>query len=126
MRWTGKTLLWLVVALLVLAVIGAIYQAIATEIDQHTYCPPPAEMVDIGDHNLHINCLREGSPPVILEAANFWMSASWIRVQQQVAKATRVYVYDRGGMGWILTPPLDISAQWLERQGDNKCGNNGG
>ena len=31
MRWTGKALLWLVVALLVLAASGAIYQAVATE-----------------------------------------------------------------------------------------------
>src|SRR5215211_2043252 len=31
LRWTGKTFLWLVVALLVLAVSGTIYQAIATE-----------------------------------------------------------------------------------------------
>ena len=29
-RWTGKAPLWLIVALLALAVVGAIYQAIAT------------------------------------------------------------------------------------------------
>jgi hypothetical protein len=34
MRWIGQALLWLVVVLLVLAVVGAIYQAIATQRDE--------------------------------------------------------------------------------------------
>ena len=64
MRWTGRALLWLVVALLVLAVIGAIYQAIATE---RAY-PPPGEMVDVGGYSLHINCVGQGSPTVVLDS----------------------------------------------------------
>ena len=99
LRWARKALLWLVVALLVLAVIGAIYQAIATELAERAY-PPPGEMVDIGDHSLHINCIGHGSPTVILEAANFGMSAWWVRVQKQLAQTTRVCAYDRAGLGW--------------------------
>jgi hypothetical protein len=49
-------LLGLVVALLVLAVAGAIYQAIATERAERAY-PPPGQMVGVGGHSLHINCL---------------------------------------------------------------------
>ena len=51
LRWTGKTLLWLAVALLVLAVSGTIYQAIATE---RAY-PPPGEMVGVRGYSLHID-----------------------------------------------------------------------
>lgn len=51
--------------LLALAVIGAVYQAIATEIDQRAY-PEPGKLVDIGTHSLHINCAGQGSPTVIL------------------------------------------------------------
>jgi pimeloyl-ACP methyl ester carboxylesterase len=98
-RWTGKALLWLVVALLVLALIGAIYQAIATELDERAY-PPPGQLVDVGGHSLHINCIGEGSPAAILEAANLGMSANWVRVQRQVAQSTRVCAYDRAGLGW--------------------------
>jgi len=47
MRRIGKALLWLVVALLVLAVLGAIYQAIATMRAERAY-PPPGKMVDVG------------------------------------------------------------------------------
>src|SRR5215207_10023644 len=96
--WIRRGLVWMIAGLLTLAVIGAIYQAIATQIDQRTY-PPPGEMVDVGTHNLHINCLGEGSPTVILEAANLGMSAHWVRVQQ-LAQTTRVCAYDRAGMGW--------------------------
>lgn len=104
MRWIGKALLWAVVALLVCALIGAIYQAIATKLDERAY-PPPGKLVGVGGHRLHIHCLGEGSPTVILEAANGGMSAHWVRVQQQVAKATRVCAYDRAGLGWSESGP---------------------
>jgi pimeloyl-ACP methyl ester carboxylesterase len=102
--WIRRGLVLTVAGLLALAIIGAIYQAITTEIDQRTY-PPPGEMVDVDDHSMHINCLGEGSPTVILEAANGGMSAHWVRVQQEVSKATRVCAYDRAGLGWSEPGP---------------------
>jgi pimeloyl-ACP methyl ester carboxylesterase len=62
-------------------------------------------MVDVGHHSLHINCSGQGSPTVILEAANLGMSAHWVRVQQQLAQTTRVCAYDRAGMGWSERGP---------------------
>lgn len=47
MRRIWRPLLGLVGALLALAVAGAIYQAIATELAERAY-PPPGEMVDGG------------------------------------------------------------------------------
>jgi pimeloyl-ACP methyl ester carboxylesterase len=102
--WIRRGLVWLVAGFLALAVIGAIYQAVATQIDQRTYSPP-GEMVDVGTHSLHINCVGRGSPTVILEAANLGMSAHWVRVQQQLAKTTRVCAYDRAGLGWSERGP---------------------
>ena len=115
MRRTGKVLLWLVVALLVLAVIGAIYQAIATQLDERAY-PPPGELVDVDGHRLHINCVGQGSPTVILEAANLGMSAHWVRVQQQVADTTRVCAYDRAGMGWSERGPEPRDAKQISSE----------
>jgi pimeloyl-ACP methyl ester carboxylesterase len=106
---------WLVAGLLALAVIGAIYQVVATQIDQRTY-PPPGEMVDAGTHSLHINCLGEGGPTVILEAANFGMSAHWVRVQQQLAQTTRVCAYDRAGMGWSEAGPEPRDAKQISSE----------
>jgi hypothetical protein len=72
-HWIGKAIVWLVVALLVLAVVGAIYQAIATG---RAY-PSPGEMVDVGDHRMQITCVGQGSPTVVLDAALGAMSVSW-------------------------------------------------
>jgi pimeloyl-ACP methyl ester carboxylesterase len=113
--WIRRGLLWTIAGLLALAVIGAIYQTIATQIDQRTY-PPPGEMVDVGTHSLHINCLGQGSPTVILEAANLGMSAHWVRVQKQLAQTTRVCAYDRAGLGWSERGPQPRDAEQVSSE----------
>jgi pimeloyl-ACP methyl ester carboxylesterase len=105
----------MIAGLLALAVIGATYQAIATEIDQRTY-PHPGEMVVVGDYSLHISCAGQGSPTVILEAANGGMSAHWARVQQQVAQTTRVCAYDRAGLGWSEPGPEPRDAKQVSSE----------
>ena len=104
MRWTVKALLWMVVVLLMLAVSGAIYQAIATQRAKRAY-PPPGEMVDVGGYSLHIDCVGRGSPTVVLDAGTGEMSANWVLVQQEVSDATSVCAYDRAGMGWSEMGP---------------------
>jgi pimeloyl-ACP methyl ester carboxylesterase len=111
-RRIGKALLVLVVALLVLAVAGAIYQAIATELAERAY-PPPGEMVDVGGYSLHINCVGQGSPTVVLDAGSGGMSAQWVRVQQEVSGTTRVCAYDRAGMGWSEMGPEPRDAKQI-------------
>ena len=113
--WIRRGLVWLVAGLLALAVIGAIYQAIATQIDQSTYSPP-GEMVNVNGRLMHINCMGEGGPTVILEAANLGMSAHWVRVQQQLAKTTRVCSYDRAGMGWSEAGPEPRDARQISSE----------
>jgi pimeloyl-ACP methyl ester carboxylesterase len=94
----------MIAGVLALAVIGAVYQTVATEIDQRAY-PPPGEMVDLGGHRLHIDCVGQGSPTVILESGLGNMSADWANVQPEVAKTTRVCTYDRAGTGWSEPGP---------------------
>jgi hypothetical protein len=48
---------------------------------------------------MHINCIGEGAPTVILESGLATMSADWANVQPDVAKATRVCSYDRADTG---------------------------
>src|SRR5918997_327578 len=110
-----RGLVWMIAGLLALAIIGAIYQVIATRIDQRTY-PPPGELVDVGSHSLHINCVGQGSPTVILEAASGGMSAHWVRVQQQLAKTTRVCAYDRAGLGWSESGPEPRDARQISSE----------
>jgi pimeloyl-ACP methyl ester carboxylesterase len=70
----------------------------------------------VGTHSLHINCLGEGTPTVILEAANLGMSAHWVRVQQQLAKTTRVCAYDRADMGWSEPGPEPRDARQISSE----------
>jgi len=102
----------LIVALLALAVFGAIYQAIATERAERAY-PPPGEMVDVGGYSLHINCVGQGSPTVVLDAGLGGMSAEWVWVQREVSDTTRVCAYDRAGMGWSEMGPEPRDAKQI-------------
>jgi pimeloyl-ACP methyl ester carboxylesterase len=104
MRRIGIALLGLVLVLLALAVAGAIYQAIATMRAERAY-PPPGEMVDVGGYSLHINCVGQGSPTVLLDGGSGEFSAQWVRVQREVSGTTRVCAYDRAGMGWSQMGP---------------------
>src|ERR671911_2864907 len=108
-------LVGLIVALLVLAVAGAIYQAISTELAERAY-PPPGEMVDVGDYSLHINCVGQGSPTVLLDAGSGGFSAQWVRVQRQVSGTTRVCAYDRAGMGWSEMGPDPRDARQISSE----------
>lgn len=87
----------MVLAVVLLA--GATYQGVATALERRDF-PPSGHRIDIGGHQLHINCTGEGRPVVILEAPATGMSAAWGWVQPEVARHTRVCSYDRAGMGW--------------------------
>jgi pimeloyl-ACP methyl ester carboxylesterase len=111
LRWIRKALLWSLVALLVALVVGAIYQAIATEIDQREAFPGPGEMVDVGEHRLHLNCLGQGNPTVLLDGGWGYTSVEWSGwVQPEVAEHTHVCTYDRAGMGWSEPGPSPLDA----------------
>ena len=66
---------------------------------------PPGELVDVGGYHMHLYCLGEGSPTVILEAGLNDFHVSWAKVQPEVAEATRVCSYDRAGLGWSEASP---------------------
>jgi len=54
---------------------------------------------------MHLYCLGEGSPTVILESGlnDSWLY--WYKVQPAVAKFTRVCSYDRAAVGWSDAQP---------------------
>src|SRR5829696_4783556 len=115
MRRIWRPLLGLVVVLLALAVAGATYQAIATERAERAY-PPPGEMVGVGGYSLHINCVGQGNPTVLLDAGSGGFSAHWVRVQREVSDTTRVCSYDRAGMGWSEMGPEPRDARQISSE----------
>jgi pimeloyl-ACP methyl ester carboxylesterase len=55
--------------------------------------------VDIGGRALFISCTGTGSPTVVLEAGSGNAADTWVSVQPEVARFTRVCSYDRAGLG---------------------------
>jgi pimeloyl-ACP methyl ester carboxylesterase len=49
---------------------------------------------------MHMICMGEGTPTVILQAGATAESLWWYWVQSQLAEHTRVCAYDRAGLGW--------------------------
>ena len=122
--WIRRGVLGLVIGLVVLAVIAVIYQAFGTEIYRRIY-PPPGELVDVGGHSLHINCVGEGSPTVILESGSGATSVDWANIQPEVANTTRVCAYDRAGTGWSEPGPGPGDPQQIAGELHTLLGNAG-
>jgi pimeloyl-ACP methyl ester carboxylesterase len=102
--WLWRMGLAVLILLVGLAGTGLIFQAVATRNDQQKFLAP-GELVDVGGYQLHINCIGDGSPTIILDALGSGSSASWGLVQPEIAQSTRVCAYDRAGAGWSERGP---------------------
>ncbi len=91
------------IALLLLATLGLLYEQRAERRDRKLY-PAPGRLVDIGGYRLHLACSGEG-PTVVLEYGHQGSYLDWYLVQPQIAKFARVCAYDRGGYGWSAPSP---------------------
>ncbi|HWD98008.1 MAG TPA: alpha/beta hydrolase [Bryobacteraceae bacterium] len=60
--------------------------------------PPPGKLVDVGGYRVHVNCVGEGSPTVMIVGGGF--SFDWSLVQPEIARWTRVCTYDASGTAW--------------------------
>jgi pimeloyl-ACP methyl ester carboxylesterase len=94
-----RSLIWIVILFSTLAIMGMIYQTAATEADQRKY-PPPGLLVNVDGYKMHIYCLGQGSPTIILDHVGGGSSLQWALIQPQLAEHTRVCAYDRAGYGW--------------------------
>lgn len=56
-------------------------------------------LVDAGGYRLRIDCYGSGSPAVIMDSGLTFTRSTWDLVTPEVAKFTRVCVYDRAGLG---------------------------
>jgi pimeloyl-ACP methyl ester carboxylesterase len=71
---------------------GALTEAAAT--------PKPSQTrVDVGGRAFFISCTGIGAPTVVLEAGSGNTADTWVSVQPEVARFTRVCIYDRAGLG---------------------------
>lgn len=73
--------------------------------------PQPGQRVAIGGYSLHIWCMGEGQPSVVLESSLAADCLDWHLVQPQIAPFTRVYAYDRAGLGWSDPSPYPRTSE---------------
>jgi pimeloyl-ACP methyl ester carboxylesterase len=104
----GRALLGSLALILVLAAGCAINAAVASKQDLVRY-PPPGRMVDVDGYQLHVLCMGEGSPTVLLDSVSGGWTLEWAQVQPLVARTTRVCGWDRAGSGWSDLGPHDHS-----------------
>ena len=112
MLWTGRILLGLLALIVLLAASGATYEAIMAAGDDMRYSAR-GQLIDVGGHRLHLYCVGEGSPTVVLDAGLGGFSLDWSLVQPQVARSTRVCAYDRAGYGWSDPSPQPRTPQQI-------------
>ena len=107
-----KLLKWLSVvvgSLAALALVGgAIYQAISESRDLARF-PAPGRLVEVDGSLMHIDCRGLGSPTVVVELGLGAVASSWDEIHQQMAPVTRVFLYDRAGLGY--SEPIDHSTR---------------
>jgi pimeloyl-ACP methyl ester carboxylesterase len=96
---------WCIITLLVTAIVlGSLYQLVSLAYERQTH-PMPGRLVDIGGYKLHIDCVGEGSPTVILDSGFGDSFLSWKNVQPNIGSDVRVCSYDRAGTGYSEASP---------------------
>lgn len=78
--------------------------------------PPPGRLIDISGHLLHLNCVGEGTPVVVLDVGLGGTALEWTDVQQRLGRLTRVCTYDRPGYGWSEPGPLPRTSEAIARE----------
>lgn len=96
-------------------VAGAVYQWFSTKQDMARH-PAPGDLVEIGDHRLHIWCSGVGDPTVVFESGLGGSSVDWGVVQPSVARFTRACAYDRAGLGYSDPGPSPRTSERIVRE----------
>jgi len=60
----------------------------------------PGKLFDVGGYSMHIHCIGQGIPAVILDSGLGDSYLSYHKVQPQIAQFARVCSYDRAGIGY--------------------------
>ena len=67
---------------------------------------PPGKLVEVNGRIMHINCIGNKSPTIILDSGAGGFSLEWRNIQHSLSQYARVCAYDRAGYGWSDMGPL--------------------
>lgn len=115
MQWIKKILLGSL--LLVLALAGITWAAgMFAKASLARQYPPPGQLVDVGGYKLHLHCLGQERPTVILDAGVNDFSVQWVAIQTEISKYFRACVYDRAGFGWSEASPYPRTSETMVKE----------
>lgn len=80
----------------ILLIATTLYQALACWFENQK--SPPGQLIDVGGYRLHLCIAGEGSPTIILDHSLGGIEGYFLI--EELAKLTRVCIYDRAGYGW--------------------------
>ncbi|MEZ4457497.1 MAG: alpha/beta hydrolase [Gemmatimonadales bacterium] len=106
MKWLKRITLGVVGLVLLAAMAGAGYEALARRRAARDF-PPPGQLVDVGGgRRMQLDCRGSGSPIVVLEAGlDTNGSLSWATVHDSLAAISRTCAYSRAGVMWSDQKP---------------------
>jgi pimeloyl-ACP methyl ester carboxylesterase len=115
--WVGRVLVALVGLIVLLLLVGLVYQFVATRITYRNY-PAPGEIVSVSGHDMQIYCTGKasGGPTVVMDSGLGGGLLDWQTVQPKVATFARVCSYDRSGIGWSESGPGPRTSQRIVRE----------
>jgi pimeloyl-ACP methyl ester carboxylesterase len=74
-------------------------------------------VVDVGNGlTLHIHCVGEGTPIVVLDTGLGGDGSSWKDVQRDIARFTRACAYDRAGTGYSTPAPRPHTSKQMAEE----------
>jgi pimeloyl-ACP methyl ester carboxylesterase len=98
-------LVYPVFAVIACAALGGVYETVQENLDRGGH-PMRGQLVDVGGgRRLYLNCAGSGNPTVVLVQGAGEPSSIWAWIAPDVARDTRVCVYDRAGRGWSDPAP---------------------
>ncbi len=99
----------------ILLAITTIYHAIATYLENQQ--PPPGKLIDVGGYHLYLWVSGSSSLPTIVLDHSLGGIDGYFLIDE-LAKITRVCIYDRPGYGWSDTSPLPRTSENIVRELD--------
>jgi pimeloyl-ACP methyl ester carboxylesterase len=87
------------------AAIGGVYETVQETLDRGAH-RMRGQLVGVGGgRRMYLSCAGSGSPTVVLVPGAGELSSIWGWIAPDVARGTRVCVYDRAGRGWSDPAP---------------------
>lgn len=83
---------WLLLTVILITPIASLSETIESH--------PPGKLIKVNGRNMHIHCIGQKNPTIILDSGAGGFSLEWSEIQNNMARYSRVCTYDRAGYGW--------------------------